>query len=186
VASLETEIEALSALAATAAPPAETHPMVVTLSASPQHEDAAPSPAVAPLEREPAAAEPAATPPPALAAEPVTPPAETRKKAAQPAAAATTRPASRPGREPLPMPDGGPWTVVVQSFDNEAAAERRRNEAVRLGIPAEVREAEVKGQLWHRVVVPGYSSQQSAQTAATELGRRKLGTPWILLTRTPD
>jgi hypothetical protein len=188
VARLEAEVEALSALAATESPPAESTGMVVTLSATPSHGDAVPSPAVAPPERKPAAAdaEPPPTPPPALAAEPATAPADPRKKAAQPAATAAARTASRSGKEPLPMPDGGPWVVVVQSFDSEAAAERRRTEAVRLGIPAEVHEAQVKGQLWHRVVVPGYSSQQSAQTAATEFGRRRLGTPWILLTRTPD
>jgi len=107
-------------------------------------------------------------------------------KPAQPVAAAPATAKPGTAKQPLPRPTGGPWVVVLQSFSDEAAAERRRAEAEELGVPAEVRWAQVKGQIWHRVIVPGYPSQESARTAAAELGRRKLGSPWILLSNTPD
>ena len=84
------------------------------------------------------------------------------------------------------MPEAGPWVVVIQSFGSEDAAERRRAEVERTGLPAEVRWVRIKDQLWHRVIVPGYESQEAARAAAAELGRRKLGSPWVLLLKRPE
>ena len=84
------------------------------------------------------------------------------------------------------MPDAGPWVVVIQSFTSEDAAEQRRAQIERTGLPAEVRWVRIKDQIWHRVIVPGYESQEAARAAAAELGRRKLGSPWVLLLNRPE
>lgn len=117
--------------------------------------------------------------PAAALARPAAAPAGEMRAAARPAASApTTR---TDGGEALPVPSGGSWAVVIQSFGDLAEAEGRRRQVENHGVRAEIRLASVKGQLWHRVIVPGYSSRELAGVAAAELGRRKLGEPWVLL-----
>jgi hypothetical protein len=117
--------------------------------------------------------------PAAALARPAAAPAGEMRAAARPAASApTTR---TDGGEALPVPSGGSWAVVIQSFGDLAEAEGRRWLVENHGVRAEIRLASVKGQLWHRVIVPGYSSRELAGVAAAELGRRKLGEPWVLL-----
>lgn len=122
---------------------------------------------------------------PASAAQQQSPEKVATREPAQRATAAAPD-SKEPPRQRVPMPEGGPWVVVLQSFSDEAAAEQRSAQAREFGIPAEVRWAQVKGQIWHRVIVPGYESQQSARAAAAEFGRRKLGSPWVLLLNRPE
>jgi hypothetical protein len=94
---------------------------------------------------------------------------------------ASLDPGIRPsGGAPLPPGGAGAWAVVVQSFASEAEAGRRQAQVAALGLPVEVRPATVKGQRWHRVLVPGYPTLEAARNAAADLGRRQLGEPWVL------
>ena len=121
-------------------------------------------------------------PSPVVAAEPVSVPkpvaADTRKQVP-----VATKPAAKPVAA-VPKPPvaatGGTWAVVVQSFGSEIEAERRRAQVAELGLPAEIRPANVKGKLWYRVVVAGYPTQDAARKVATDLGRQSLAAPWVL------
>jgi cell division protein FtsN len=81
----------------------------------------------------------------------------------------------------LPKPSGnGSWAVVVDSYVEESDAERRRAQIERMSLPAEVRWFLVKDEIRYRVIVPGYSTQDAANTAAAELRRRKAGGAWVM------
>jgi cell division septation protein DedD len=136
---------------------------------------------------------PAITPaaaPPAPAALPATPAAATAppKPAAPPSPAAAdtaatkkpVAPAPKPVRKPLPEPGRGPWTVIIESFASDRDAERRLTTLEKSGIPAEIRPVEIDGQLWHRVVVTGYETQDAAKSVAADLRTRKIGSPWVV------
>ncbi len=94
-----------------------------------------------------------------------------------------TKPAAKPVAA-VPKPPvtatGGTWAVVVQSFGSEIEAEQRRVQVAELGLPVEIRPANVKGKLWYRVLVAGYPTQDAARKVATDLGRQNLGAPWVL------
>ncbi len=136
---------------------------------------------------------PAAAPPAALPATPVapTPPAAATappKATAPPAPAAAdsgatkkpVAPAPKPVKKPLPEPGGGPWTVIIESFASDRDAERRLTTLEKSGIPAEIRPVEIEGQVWHRVVVTGYETQDAAKSVAADLRTRKIGSPWVV------
>mgnify|MGYP001051798186 FL=1 len=72
---------------------------------------------------------------------------------------------------------------MIDSFAEEPVAEQRSAQVARMGLPAEVRWYVAKDQIRYRVVVPGYATQEAANTAAAELRRRKAGGAWV--TRLP-
>lgn len=195
LAELEAEIAALQDAQRPAAVAEPTPPAPApAITAAPTRPAEPPQPAAAvappvqqtdptPLEQPTPAAEkpaPAVAPETSAAKQPPAKPAEAKAKA--PPSPAPAKAASRP----LPTPDAGPWVVVVQSFTSEEAAEQRRVQVAGTGLPAEVRWVNIKDQIWHRVIVPGYNSQEAARGAAAELGRRKLGSPWVLLLNRPE
>jgi 2-oxoglutarate dehydrogenase E2 component (dihydrolipoamide succinyltransferase) len=146
------------------------------------------SPAAAQLPALPAPAAP--TPPPAAAA-PTPPPAPAAAPPPKPAAPAVSAdaaaakkpaaaPAPKPVKKPLPEPGQGPWTLIIESFASDRDAERRQATLEKSGIPAEIRQVEIEGQVWHRVVVSGYESQEAAKTVAADLRARKIGSPWVV------
>jgi hypothetical protein len=188
-------------------PPAEMRaatPQAEARAAPPPHSEAAAPvappvvPVVAKTEPKPAEpAKPAETPPPAPPSRPETPPpaaapASAPAAAASPPAPALAAAASPPGPEAaapsaaapaqsLPKPSGnGSWAVVVDSYAEEGDAEKRRAQVERMSLPAEVRWFLVKDQVRYRVIVPGYSTQEAANTAAAELRRRKAGGAWVM------
>jgi cell division protein FtsN len=123
----------------------------------------------------------AAVPPPAPSAAAAPKPSPPAGAAAD--AAATKKPAapaSKPVKKPLPEPGRGPWTLIIESFASDRDAERRLASLEKTGIPAEIRQVEIEGQVWHRVVVPGYESQEAARTVAADLRARKIGSPWVV------
>jgi len=68
---------------------------------------------------------------------------------------------------------------VVESFATEADAYKRLNRVENAGLVADVIPAQINNQTWHRVVVPGYASQEEAKAIAAELKGRGLGQPWV-------
>ena len=69
--------------------------------------------------------------------------------------------------------------VVVGSFPSEAEAYRRLNRVEGAGVVGDVVPAQLNGQTWHRLVVPGYASQDDAKSVAADLRSRGLGQPWV-------
>jgi cell division protein FtsN len=86
----------------------------------------------------------------------------------------------KPVKKPLPEPGRGPWTLIIESFASDRDAERRLATLEKSGMPAEIRQVEIDGQVWHRVVVAGYDSQEAAKTVAADLRTRKIGSPWVV------
>jgi hypothetical protein len=127
-----------------------------------------------------ATAEPAKPAAPTIAAapEPSKPAADKPKPAPEPPPPATTATAPK-AKKPLPNAAGGAWAVVVESFATEADAYKRLNRVENAGLVADVIPAQINNQTWHRVVVPGYASQDEAKTIAAELKGRGLGQPWV-------
>ena len=68
---------------------------------------------------------------------------------------------------------------MIDSFADESTAEQRSVQVQRMNLPAEVRWFLVDDQVRYRVVVPGYSTREAANTAAVELRRRKAGGAWV-------
>jgi cell division septation protein DedD len=128
----------------------------------------------------PAAAEPAKPAAPMIAAapEPSKPAADKPKPAPEAAPPAPTATAAK-AKKPLPQAAGGAWAVVVESFATEADAYKRLNRVENAGLVADVIPAQINNQTWHRVVVPGYASQEEAKAIAAELKGRGLGQPWV-------
>ncbi len=130
-----------------------------------------------------AAAVPAkpAAPPVAVAPETPKPTAEKPKpvpEAGSPAAAPPVAAAAKV-KKPLPQAAGGAWGVVVESFASEADAYKRLNRVENMGLVADVVPTQINGQTWHRLVVPGYASQEDAKAIAADLKGRGLGQPWV-------
>jgi septal ring-binding cell division protein DamX len=48
-----------------------------------------------------------------------------------------------------------------------------------MGLVADVVPTQINGQTWHRLVVPGYASQEDAKAIAADLKGRGLGQPWV-------
>lgn len=122
---------------------------------------------IAELERELAAAKaPAetATAPEPVAAEPektdATPPEPAAQAAAAPVVQAPTQTATR-----------GDWVIYLASHLSAAAAEGDIERFAALGITAEQRSALVRGQTWHRVVLPGFASKDAATTYLAKIRR---------------
>ncbi len=121
---------------------------------------------------------PAAATPSPKAAAPAPAPAMPAAEAAAPKKPAPAAP--KPAKKPLPEPGQGPWTLIIESFASDRDAERRLATLEKSGIPAEIRPVEIEGQVWHRVVVTGYESQEAAKTVAADLRARKIGSPWVV------
>ena len=119
----------------------------------------------------PKTADPAVAPPAPARAAPI---------AEATAASAATPTAPAKAKKPPPKPAGGAWTVVVESFPTEAAAYKRLNRIEGTGLIGDVLPVQINGETWHRVVVPGYGSQDDAKAAAADLRGRNLGRqPWV-------
>jgi DedD protein len=144
-------------------------------------------------ESRPAAKEP---PPTAAIEQPAPPPQPPTpaSTAAGPDSAATVAPApqsptlpaaasAQPAQALLKPSGDGPWSLVIDSFQDESVAEQRSAQIARMGLPAEVRWELVKDEVRYRVIVPGYATRDAADAAAAELRRRKAGGAWV--TRLP-
>jgi hypothetical protein len=178
------QVEARAAPPPHAEPPAPAAPPAVPVVAKMETRLADP---VKPTEAPPAAPPARAETPPTLAA-----PASTPTAAATPPAPASAAAASPPApdaaasstaapAQSLPKPSGnGTWAVVIDSYAEESDAEKRRAQVERMSLPAEVRWFLVKDEVRYRVIVPGYSTQEAANTAAAELRRRKAGGAWVM------
>ena len=119
----------------------------------------------------PKTADPAVAPPAPARAAPVA-------EATAPSTATPTAPAK--AKKPPPKPAGGAWTVVVESFPTEAAAYKRLNKIESTGLVGDVLPVQINGETWHRVVVPGYGSQDDAKAAAADMRGRNFGQqPWV-------
>lgn len=112
----------------------------------------------------------AETPPERIAPRPA--PAPSAAKTSPPAVSAVRPVASAAGQ--------GAWVVNLTSFSSRAAAGRQLERLKRLGVPAEIVAARVRGKLWHRVRVPGFANRTAAERARQELARQlKIGDTWV-------
>ena len=60
----------------------------------------------------------------------------------------------------------GPWTVALNAFRRKERANRSVTEFRAAGIPAEVILVGVKGEQWHRLIVPGFADRSEAEAFA--------------------
>ncbi len=120
----------------------------------------------------PAPAMPAATPPPVAAAAAIAPAPKAKPAPASApiiAKAASVPLAATPAKAAAENTSTG-WTVVVLSLPNLAPVETRTQELIGRGLPAAVRTATVKGQVFHRVTVGRFATQAEAHAYLAKSG----------------
>ncbi len=119
----------------------------------------------------------AATPPPAAIPAAETPAGPPK---AEPAAAKAPVAPAKPVEKPEPVasgpaptpPTGGAWALSLQSTHNPGYAGAAASKLHDEGIGAVVKEVEVHGDTWYRVVVEGFASHAEAMVYATQIRDR--------------
>lgn len=86
--------------------------------------------------------------------------------------------------EPVPergrlTPDGR-WRVMLDSLRDRARAQAALTRYRKAGYPVEIESARIGGQDWHRIVLPGAATRESARVWAAEFERRfDVRDPWV-------